>query len=98
MRPKENQVIHDTEVANIASQYVRAGWPVVYSDLPGNNKPPVINGYIPDVYVRNGNAEVVIEIETIDSKNSQQSIAQYKAFKSWADLSPAYRKFLWKVI
>ena len=95
---KTNQEYHDTGVMNVAQQVIQKGWPVVYSDLPGNAKPPTIMGYIPDVYAKSNQQELIVEVETNDSRNDTHSISQQTAFKKWELMFPTNRKFvLWIV-
>ncbi|MBI2669533.1 MAG: hypothetical protein HYX20_00050 [Candidatus Yanofskybacteria bacterium] len=97
IRTKENQQKHDSGVATWAVSYVKGGWSNVLSDLPGNVKPPKINGHIPDIYASHGNAERVVEIETQDSVNSEHARQQVVAFQAWARMGQN-RKFEVKVV
>lgn len=86
IRTKQNQDKHDKGVASAAIDAIQKGW-TVYSDLPGNIKPPTIGEYIPDVYGHYEQSEFVIEIETIDSKDVEHSILQKNAFQRWKNES-----------
>jgi len=90
---KANQQKHDAGVASWARQITAAGWSNVWSDLPGNVKPPLINGHLPDVYATHNGYEYVVEIETSDSLNSSHALLQKTAFMRWAALAPTRRKF-----
>lgn len=96
-RNKDGQERHDRGVAYWARQIITAGWSRVWSDLPGNAKPPIINGYIPDIYALHGNSEYAIEIETQDSVNSEQARQQLAAFRAWAQVGQN-RKFETKLV
>ena len=87
IRLKQDQEKHDAAVAVWANKVVAAGWSSVWSDLPGNIKPPAIGGHIPDIYASHDGAEYVIELETTDSINSQHALAQRIAFQRWANAS-----------
>ena len=84
---------HDQGVAYYARQLVQKGWMTVYSHLPGNLKPPTINGRIPDIYARHGVQELVIEVETSKALPTAHTAQQAGAFRAWAGLSPNTRRF-----
>lgn len=87
-RVKQNQEKHDATVAAWAEKVITAGWNHVWSDLPGNIKPPEIGGYVPDIYARHDNgAEYVIEVETRDSIESSHAQDQKTVFARWANSS-----------
>jgi len=96
MRTTENQNKHDKAVAYWAQHLVEQGWQKVYVDLPGKAKPPQIGDYIPDIYGSYNQQEIVIEVETEDSKNLEHSRLQIVAFNSWKNQSPS-RRFLLKM-
>ncbi len=98
IRTKENQTRHDIGVGSWASQLVTGGWALVRSDLPGNIKPPTIGKYIPDIYGKNGYQEIIIEIETQDSKDSPHTKDQLLVFTAWKNQAPNNRIFLIKVV
>ncbi len=91
IRTKENQEKHDIGVGNLAGQVISVGWGTVRSDLPGNIKPLMINGFIPDVYAAHNGEEYVIEVETADSINTPHAMQQKIAFQAWASASPKRR-------
>lgn len=93
IRVKENQDKHDIGVGNWARKVVVAGWNFVQSDLPGNTKPIAINGFIPDIYAAHDGKEYVIEVETLDSINSEHALSQKVAFQAWANAYPTSRTF-----
>lgn len=97
MRTKENQVRHDQGVVFWAGDLIKNGWATVLSDLPGNKKPPQIGGYIPDVYGCHLNEEIVIEVETTDSIESEHTKSQCSMFHLWKNQSPS-RRFLIKTV
>jgi hypothetical protein len=96
IRLKQNQEKHDAAVAAWAKQFVGAGWNYVRSDLPGNIKPTEIGGYIPDIYASHNGAEYVIEIETVDSVNTEHAQQQKAIFQRWMNQSQN-RKFEVKI-
>ncbi len=97
IRTKENQGKHDTGVANWAKQVIAAGWRIVKFDLPSNVKPPMVGGFIPDIYAAHNGKSYIIEVETADSVNSPHAIQQKIAFRAWENASPG-RKFDVKVV
>jgi len=97
IRTKENQEKHDVAVGSWAKRVIAAGWNSVWSDLPGNDKPPTIGIFIPDIYATHNEQKYIIEIETIDSAKTPHAIRQKIAFQTWANASPS-RKFEVKVV
>ncbi len=97
IRTKENQGKHDLAVGNWARQVIVAGWSRVWSDLPGNIKPPVVGGFIPDIYANHNGQEYIIEIETQDSVSATHALAQKAVFQRWANNS-TIRRFEIKVV
>lgn len=95
-RTKENQNTHDKAVASWAQVLLNKGWKIVYADLPNKAKPPKIGGYIPDIYGVYGSQEIIIEVETEDSKNSDHTKMQINAFNLWKSQKMS-RKFLIKI-
>lgn len=94
IRTKEKQRRHDVGVGNFARQVISAGWDTVWSDLPGNTKPPMINRFVPDIYaIHNNGQRYLVEIETADSINTQHALQQKSAFQAWVNASPKTRKF-----
>jgi len=96
MRTKENQGKHDRAVAYWTQHLVEQGWQRVFADLPGKAKPPQIGDFIPDVYGIHGQQEIVIEVETEDSRNLEHSRLQIVTFNSWNNQSQN-RRFLLKM-
>jgi len=93
IRVKENQERHDIGVANWARKVISAGWSFVQSDLPNNTKPSVIGGFVPDIYAAHNGQEYVIEVETLDSVNTEHALSQKAAFQAWVNARPASRRF-----
>ena len=83
IRTKDNQGKHDAAVAVWARSLISNGWKKVYADLPGNIKPPLIGGHIPDIYAVSGMQEVIIEVETVDSINTEHTKSQLAVFELW---------------
>ena len=81
VRLKEAQTYHDKCVEKIAKENLRSK-NVVKADLPGWDKPPEINGFIPDVYVYYVTTNIM-EVETEDTIDSD--IEQHKAFIKYAE-------------
>ncbi|TSC60456.1 MAG: hypothetical protein LiPW15_334 [Parcubacteria group bacterium LiPW_15] len=97
MRLKVNQERHDSGVAFWANNLASNGWSIVYADLPGKAKPPMIGMYIPDVYGKHGSQEVVIEVETADTIDAEHTKFQLAAFRNWAAGS-SLRRFEVKLV
>ncbi len=97
IRTKEGQAKHDRGVAVWARAVIRVGWKLVYSDLPGNALPPLVNGFRPDIYAKSGIQELVIEVETADSAGTLHAVTQKIAFRRWAVAMPN-RSFLLKIV
>lgn len=93
-RTKEGQEKHDRGVLNVGNEAVNRGWLTVFVDLPGYQKPPMISGFIPDVYAHNGYRELVVEVETSDTINSQHTTQQCAAFRQWANEYADKRNFV----
>lgn len=97
MRTKEGQEKHDKGVAQNALAVVKAGYRVVYADLPGYSKPPLVGSYVPDVYGKKGFTEIIIEVETADTINTPHTKLQLATFRAWASKS-VNRRFLVRLI
>jgi len=69
----------------------------VEADLSGFSKPKLVGGYIPDIRAKKGNKEVIVEVETTDSVNSERDIKQQGAFQRWARRSEE-RQFKRKIV
>lgn len=95
IRLKENQEQHDMCVAYYVNLLSKNGY-LVFADLPNMIKPKQIDKYIPDIYAVGVNEEIVIEVETVDSKNSLHSIAQNLSFGIWATMG-RNRKYKQKI-
>ncbi|MBU2545492.1 hypothetical protein KKC65_03540 [Patescibacteria group bacterium] len=99
IRKRVSQGRHNLGVASFARKVVSAGWNKVWSDLPGNTKPPIINGFIPDIYATHTNGRRhLVEIETIDSINTRHALQQKAAFQAWVNASPRTRSFKIKLV
>jgi hypothetical protein len=78
MRTPQNQKLHDMVVLNRAGQLTREGGRVL-ADAGDYPRPPVVNGYIPDV-MANSRIMILSEIETADSYDSSHTQGQLMAF------------------
>lgn len=97
IRTKENQSKHDKAVAFWAQTLIKNGWSLVRSDLPGNIKPLQIGNHIPDVYGAHAGKEIIIEIETVDSRNTDHTKLQLSTFQAWVNQSPTKRSLVIKI-
>lgn len=96
-RTKDGQQKHDAAVAYYAAEFAKKNY-VVYADLPDKAKPPEINGFVPDIYAIFGNKLVVVEIETVDSVNTEHARQQDIAFYQWKQVVPLLREYYKKVV
>jgi hypothetical protein len=79
-RPKASQSKHDAKVLAEARKLQREQYDVS-ADIAGYKKPPRRGNYIPDVVAKKGQKEIIIEVETVDSANSERDLAQQGAFQ-----------------
>ena len=86
---------HDKAVLAWGKTLASQGWTTVYVHLPGYTQPPLIGGYIPDVYATHGIEAIAIEIEDRDSITLQHTKQQFAAFSAWSHARPN-RRFLVK--
>jgi len=94
-RTKKGQAKHDKAVLRSAQNYESRGYKVK-ADLPGYDKPKKIGGYIPDLIVKKGKREKIIEIETRDT--NKKDVKQHQAFKEYADRNKRSRVFRKRVV
>ncbi len=82
-RSNKGKTQHDREVRRIASDYEEKGYHVE-ADVRGWDQPGVIRGVRPDIKVRKGGHETIIEVETPETADSKRDLSQQKAFKNWS--------------
>lgn len=87
---------HDLHIYRWASFLDCKGW-FVKADICGWNKPPVINGYRPDILAKKESKKKLIEVETKNTKNSLHALSQERAFIRW-EKSSSDREFLREII
>ena len=92
-RTKIGQKSHDEAVLNSVKYYENQGFKVK-ADLPGYNKPDKIKGKIPDLIAKNNSSEIVLEVETPQTVETDKK--QISVFKEYADRSKN-RKFRLKI-
>jgi len=78
-RSKNGQSKHDNKVLAEAKKLKQEQYNVS-ADIAGYKKPPRRGNYIPDIVARKGQSEIIIEVETVDSANSERDLAQQGAF------------------
>ena len=78
-RTQASQTKHNQKVSQEAEQYKRKGYKVS-ADLRGYSKPPRKGSYIPDIVAVKGKEEIIIEVETPDTVNSERDHKQQGAF------------------
>ena len=93
-RTKTGQKKHDLGVLKSANYYEKQGYKV-QADLPGYAKPKSIGHRIPDVFAKKGNKEIIVEVETKQSVNTDDK--QQEKFQNYADRSNN-RKFKTKIV
>lgn len=91
-RTKENQYKHDLGVAKYVKLLANKGLKV-FADLPNTAKPPKIGAFIPDIYAVSSLHEIVVEVETVESKYTDHALMQAATFTSWASASTKRRFF-----
>ena len=84
-RSLSTQTKHDQNVRRIADDYEMIGY-AVQADVNGYPLPDLISGYRPDVRGKLEliGFEVVIEVETTDSADTDHAKQQDAAFSNWA--------------
>lgn len=93
-RSKASQKKHDVAVLNSAKWYKTRGYNVSAA-IEGFRDPKLISGSRPDLIARKGGTEILIEVETKDTKKRHES--QHEAFKKYASRK-GERKFRVKVV
>jgi hypothetical protein len=81
-RTKKSKTKHNSTVRKLAKEYEDKGYEVK-ADLGGFKKPDTIGGLRPDLRVKKGKQETLIEVETPDSVDSARDQNQQQAFKKW---------------
>ena len=81
-RTIEKQKLHDKCVEDKVKLWKKDGY-IVFADIEGWNKPPEIEGYIPDVVARKHGTARICEIETEDTLEAHRP--QLETFKRYAD-------------
>jgi len=81
-RNKASRRKHDKAILRSAKWYENRGYKV-NADIPDYKKPKKIRGYIPDLIVKKGKKEIIVEIET--KKTNKADINQQQAFKNYAN-------------
>jgi len=85
-RSKRSQATHDKKVRQEASKLKRQGFDVS-ADVQGFPKPETIGGYRPDIIATKGKQRRIIEVETVESKNTARDKGQQSAFRHVANRS-----------
>ena len=84
-RTTERQTKHDKKVSEEANDYANKGYKV-WADLKGWGMPSERNGYRPDVVAKSSVKEIIVEVETDDSIETDKD--QISAFKKYAEARP----------
>jgi hypothetical protein len=96
-RSPANQTRHDEEVKSITDDYKARGY-VVQADVDNYTRPAAISGYVPDVWAKLEELEEVVEVETVDSINTDHAKRQDLAFRNWERQDYKYRRYLRSVV
>ena len=83
-RSHQNQSKHDRHVKKLADRYKQGNYKVK-ADVHGHPQPDTLNGRRPDIQAKRGQEEIIIEVETQDSINSDA--AQHRALQQYANKS-----------
>ena len=84
-RTKKGQETHDRKVAETARRLERTGYKV-QAHLPGQPRPPIIGGHIPDIMAKKPGTTLIREVETPSTVKKDQ--AQHTAFRNFAAKKP----------
>lgn len=71
-------------VRKLAQEYKKRGYDVD-ADIRGYMQPETIRRLRPDLRVRKGSHETIVEVETQDSVDSKRDVKQQKVFKEWSE-------------
>jgi hypothetical protein len=82
--------LRDPEIRAIreAAEALERDGAVVFANLGGWPRPPVLLGFIPDVYAVFEDCEVALWFENEHSALEASTLRQDRALTSWADASP----------
>ncbi len=78
------QNAHDKGVYREAMNLQRNGWYVMADHIPGFDRPPEIEGYIPDIYAIKSDLTCILEVETA----FDDDLEQHNAFREYAGHFP----------
>jgi hypothetical protein len=71
-----------------AAETLERGGGVVFARLEGWPRPPVVQGFVPDVYAVFDDREVLLSFESEDSLHRAAAEQREGAFTAWAGASP----------
>jgi hypothetical protein len=72
-----------------AAQTLERDGGVVFANLEGWPRPPVVRGFVPDLYAVFEDREIVLEFENERSVLREEARRQDLAFAAWAEASPS---------
>lgn len=75
----------EPEAIREAAEGLERAGAVVFAVLPGWPRPPVINGFVPDVYAVLDDREILLEFENDSSVALALAERQDGAFSAWAE-------------
>jgi hypothetical protein len=79
---------HGPRAVREAAETLEQDGAVVFANLDGWPRPPVLHGFIPDVYAVFEDREVVLEFEDEESVTKEPAQRQDAAFATWAGAAP----------
>ncbi len=86
-RDPASQIKHDQMVLKIIREYEGKNYKV-YANIEEYRKPSIIGGYRPDVLAVKHGYRTIVEVETLDSLNTDEAAARDSAFRRACRRSP----------
>jgi arginine/ornithine N-succinyltransferase beta subunit len=81
-RTFERQQLHDKCIENVAKNLNNEGF-TVEADIENWNRPPAINGYIPDIRAVRDGLIRIYEVETVQTLD--EDVEQQRTFQKYSD-------------
>ena len=80
-KTKRGQARHDRSVLRSAKWHESRGYKVK-ADLPAYTKPRKIRGHFPDLIIKKGKKEIIIEVQP--KKTNKRDESQHRAFRNYS--------------
>ena len=84
-RKEKDKNIHDRMTRIRANNFKKADYDVQAHHIEGYDNPKEINGHIPDIIAEKDDEKIIVEVETCDSYDSEDTKEQFEAFESVSD-------------